>query len=192
VLSPLRAAISPRPSYDDVMKTTTTVTAGATAAPATGRSRSRLAWAAAVLWGVAVSVAHFGGLYYYVYWEIWWWDVLTHSTAGFGVAAFAYLLRPAAFRRPAALFLALPAFVLVVGAGFEVYERLFRTFWWSWSLSYYLEDTLLDLVMDTLGALALAVVVVLVDLLGGRAGAVASPSNVASPPSAAAETGRDD
>ena len=170
---------------------TTTETGGATAAPATGRSRSRLAWAAAVLWGLAVSVAHFGGLHYYVYWEVWWWDLLTHSTAGFGVAAFAYLLRPAAFRRPAALFLALPAFVLVVGLGFEVYERLFRTFWWSWSVSYYLEDTLLDLVMDTLGALALAVVVVLVDLLRRRAASVTSVVTAPSPPSLP-RTGRDE
>jgi hypothetical protein len=147
---------------------TSFATSGTRSSPATGHSRSRLAWAAAVLWALAVSVAHFGGLHYYVYWEVWWWDLLTHSTAGFGVAAFAYLLRPAAFRHPVALFVALPAFVLVVGVGFEVYERLFRSFWWSWSVSYYLEDTLLDLVMDTLGALALSVVVVLVELLGRR------------------------
>jgi hypothetical protein len=46
--------------------------------------------------------------------------------------------------------------VLCIGTWFEVYERVFKDFWWGWSLSYYLEDTTIDLVLDTGGALAFA------------------------------------
>ena len=52
----------------------------------------------------------------------------------------------------------LPVCVLCIGTWFEVYERLFRDFWWGWSLSFYLQDTGIDLVLDTAGAVAFGLV----------------------------------
>jgi hypothetical protein len=114
------------------------------------------AWAAYTLWVTLVCVAHFGGLHYRIYWEVWWWDVLTHGTSGAGVAALFPLLGLASWDRRSlsSRLLLAAAVVAVVGAGFEVYERLFRTFWHEWTLAYYLEDTAVDIVVDALGAAA--------------------------------------
>jgi hypothetical protein len=125
-------------------------------------SRSVAAWVLVAIWSLGVCVAHFGGLAYGTYYAIWWWDVLTHAAGGLGVAAILYLLRPDLYRSPVALFVVLPLTVLVIGAAFEVYERVFRTFWHTWSVSRYVEDTLLDLVVDTAGALVVSLLVVLV------------------------------
>jgi hypothetical protein len=104
--------------------------------------------------GVAVTGLHFGSLALTLYTRIWWWDLLVHGLSGFGVAALLYVVRPRALSRPLALYVALPAVVLAVGTWFEVYERLFTDFWVTWSRSVYLEDTFVDLVADTAGAVA--------------------------------------
>jgi hypothetical protein len=122
------------------------------------RRNRRGAWAATLVWGAAVSVLHFAGLTYGIYTEIWWWDLLTHSTSGFGVAALLYLAWTDGFRSRFGLFVLLPICVLCIGTWFEVYERLFKDFWWGWSLSFYVEDPAIDLVLDTAGALAFACV----------------------------------
>lgn len=116
----------------------------------------RPVWFAVVLLSVAVSLLHFGGLAFRLYTRYWWWDVLTHGASGFGVAAIAYLLRPAAFTTIRRLFVFLPAFVLVVGAGFELYEFVFTTFYYGWTPEHYLEDTTLDLAIDVGGAVVFA------------------------------------
>jgi hypothetical protein len=122
------------------------------------RRHRRGAWALALAWGAAVSVLHFAGLAYGIYTELWWWDLLTHSTSGFGVAALLYLAWTDGFRSRVGLFVVLPACVLCIGTWFEVYERLFKDFWWGWSLSFYLQDTAVDLVLDTAGAVAFGLV----------------------------------
>lgn len=43
--------------------------------------------------------------------------------------------------------------LLAIGAGFEAYEYLFKSFWWEWTLRQYAVDTAVDLVLDTAGAL---------------------------------------
>jgi hypothetical protein len=47
--------------------------------------------------------------------------------------------------------------VVSIGAGFEVYEYLFRGFYEVWSVEYYLQDTIKDMVVNTVGALAFSV-----------------------------------
>ena len=116
------------------------------------------AWLFVLGWGALVSALHFGGLAYHIYTRFWWWDLVTHSMSGAGVAAIFYLFRPAALRSPVGLLVVVPLFVLGVGAGFEVYEYFFKDFWWGWSQSYYLRDTLIDLGMDALGAYLFVVV----------------------------------
>lgn len=116
-----------------------------------GARRTALPWVAVGLWSVLVSALHFGGLEYGVYVAVPWWDLLTHAMGGTGVAAILYL----GFCRPVraidAPWWILPA-LLAIGAGFEVYEYLFKSFWWGWTLRYYAVDTAIDLVLDVAGA----------------------------------------
>jgi hypothetical protein len=129
------------------------------------RRRARpLEFAAVATFGVGVTALHFGSTALTLYARVWWWDLLTHSLSGLGVAAVVYHLRPLPLLpldRPLALFVAIPAVVLATGAWFEVYERLFTDFWVNWSQAYYMRDTLVDLVMDWLGAVAFGVIVTL-------------------------------
>lgn len=116
----------------------------------------RIVWVAVALLSVSVTVFHFLGLAWGAYTRYWFWDAVTHSLSGFGVAGIIYLLRPTAFATPRRLFLFLPALVFTIGAVFEVYEYAFREFYVRWSFERYLTDTLSDLGYDTLGALAFA------------------------------------
>jgi hypothetical protein len=81
-----------------------------------------IATAALVAYSLVVCALHFGGLAFEVYTAIWWWDLLTHSLSGFGVAAWLSVVRfvPLDARQV----LVLPLVVVVIGAGFEVYEYL--------------------------------------------------------------------
>ena len=111
------------------------------------------AWVAVAVWSAVVSGLHFGGVYYNVYTTMPWWDLMTHAMGGLGVAALlAFTFRGPTLRSPFWLVSA----VLAIGAGFEVYEFLFKTFWHNWSLVFYVEDTIVDLVLNTTGAAVFA------------------------------------
>jgi hypothetical protein len=131
--------------------TSTTADGGPVGRVVDGLSTSRRAWVAFAVYATAVTALHVAGLHYRIYWEVWWWDLLTHFTSGVGVAALGGLLgvwadRPFAERVGAAVVI-----LAVVGGGFEVYERLFRTFWHEWTFATYVEDTTVDIVVDALG-----------------------------------------
>jgi hypothetical protein len=113
-----------------------------------------IAWTTLVAYSLVVCVLHFGGLEYEIYTAIWWWDILTHALSGFGVAAWLCVVRFVPL--DASRVIALPLVVLAIGAGFEVYEYLFKDFYVEWTLAYYATDTVIDLVVDTLGAGAFA------------------------------------
>ncbi|RLM59199.1 hypothetical protein DVK02_00120 [Halobellus sp. Atlit-31R] len=111
------------------------------------------AWATIAIWSVLVSGLHFGGVRYNVYTALPWWDLLTHAMGGLGVAALlGVTFRESTLRSPVWLVAA----VLAIGAGFEVYEFVFKTFWYHWSLGFYVIDTVVDLVVNTSGAVAFA------------------------------------
>jgi hypothetical protein len=101
-------------------------------------------------YSAVVCVLHFGGLAYDVYTAVWWWDLLTHSLSGVGVAAWLCLFP--AIPLDSNRLLLVPLVVLAIGAGFEVYEYLFKSFYVEWSLQYYLVDTVVDLFLDAVGA----------------------------------------
>jgi hypothetical protein len=109
--------------------------------------------------GVAVTGLHFASMGLFLYSRIWWWDLLVHALSGLGVAALIYVYRPRLIRGPFAVFVVLPLLVLAIGTWFEVYERVFTDFWVNWSRAFYLEDTWVDLVADTAGALVFSVLV---------------------------------
>jgi hypothetical protein len=120
--------------------------------------RVTAAWVGLALWSVLVSALHFGGLRYGVYTAVPWWDLLTHAMGGLGVAALLALTHrrtPAAARSPLWL---IPS-VFAIGAGFEVYEFVFKDFWYGWSVGFYIEDTLIDLAVNTSGAVVVAAAV---------------------------------
>ena len=118
------------------------------------RGRKSRQWLAVLGWGALVTLLHFGGLYAGVYTRFFWWDLLTHAMGGFGVAGILFLgLRG----RDEPWWLV--GAVAVVGAGFEVYEFLFKSFWYRWSLQFYAVDTAVDIVVNTLGAVVFVVVV---------------------------------
>ena len=144
---------------------------------AVGESQRRAgAWVVTLLWGFVVTVMHFGGLKYDIYTQYHWWDLATHSMSGVGVAALFYLLFEGRLDGRFARIVVVPAFVLGMGAGFEVYEFLFKDFWWDWSRSMYVGDTLLDLVMDVLGAAAFVGMLWLHGKLGNRDRGSTSPT----------------
>jgi hypothetical protein len=113
-------------------------------------------WTALALWSVAVSVLHFAGVTFEVYAAVSWWDLLTHGMSGVGIAAVAAFSTRAQAVGYGAVWWIVPT-VLAVGAGFEVYEFLFKRFWHEWTLRHYAVDTVVDLCMNTLGATLVAV-----------------------------------
>ena len=108
------------------------------------------AWPLLVAYSLLVCALHFGGLQYEIYTRLWWWDLLTHSLSGIGVAAWLCLLPVTPV--DATRLVAVPLVVLAIGAGFEVYEFLFKDFYVEWTTAYYAFDTAVDLVVDFLGA----------------------------------------
>jgi hypothetical protein len=113
-----------------------------------------IAWSALLAYSLVVCALHFGGLEYEIYTALPWWDLLTHSLSGIGVAAWLCLLRPVPLHPGRVV--ALPLAVLAIGAGFEVYEYLFKDFYAGWTTTYYAVDTVVDLLLDALGAAAFA------------------------------------
>ena len=121
--------------------------------------------------GAAVTALHFASMGLFLYSKIWWWDMLVHALSGGGVAAVLYVYRPRLARGAFAVFVGLPLLVLAIGTWFEVYERLFTDFWVSWSRAFYLEDTAVDLVADTAGAVVFSAYLWVRSSLRGRPGA---------------------
>lgn len=116
-------------------------------------------WALLLGWSAGVCTLHFTGMMYSLYTQFWWWDLMTHTSSGAGVAAWLYLLRPDAFASPRRLFVFLPAAVFLSGAGFEVYEFVFRGFYEGWSVQYYFRDTVEDMLCNLGGAVVLSLLV---------------------------------
>ncbi|AHZ23659.1 MULTISPECIES: hypothetical protein [Haloferax] len=114
--------------------------------------------AVVAVWGTLVTATHFTSMALFLYTRIWWWDIFVHAASGFGVAAVLYVLEPRLLRSRLALLVVLPMAVAAIGTWFEVYERLFTDFWVNWSLSFYLEDTGIDIVADTAGAVVFGIV----------------------------------
>jgi hypothetical protein len=131
--------------------------------------RATAAWFGVALWSALVTALHFGGLRYRIYTTLPWWDLLTHAMGGVGVAA---VLAMTHRRAPAAdsSWWLVPA-VLAIGAGFEVYEFVFKTFWYGWTLRFYVVDTAIDLVINTSGAVVVAAALAVSRRLAGSVNA---------------------
>ncbi len=108
-------------------------------------------WAVLFLWGSFVTFLHFGGYEFQWYAQFGWWDLMTHFVSGIGIAGILLVgLRDVVSTQVSLswMFVAL----LSIGAGFEIYEYLFRAFWHSWTPAYYARDTVEDLLIACSGA----------------------------------------
>ena len=108
-------------------------------------------WIGLFLWGSFVTFLHFGGYEFQWYARFGWWDLMTHFVSGIGIAGILLVgLRNVVSPQVSLswIFVAL----LSIGAGFEVYEYLFRAFWHSWTPAYYARDTAEDLLIACSGA----------------------------------------
>lgn len=107
-------------------------------------------WWWLLAWATMVSALHFGGREFGLYLQFHWWDLMTHSMSGAGVAGILLVgLRATAPARPSLSWVVVA--LLTIGAGFEVYEYVFKSFWHTWTLSVYVQDTMVDLTMGCLG-----------------------------------------
>jgi hypothetical protein len=117
-----------------------------------------LGWIGAGVWSATVALLHFTGLLFGIYPAVAWWDLLTHSMSGFGITAVLLLTHRTHVRVAGTVWWVLPV-VVSIGAGFEVYEFLFKDFWHGWTLQQYSIDTIVDLWMNTVGAAVAAAIV---------------------------------
>lgn len=111
----------------------------------------RKQWLAVLGWGAVVLGCHVVWLETGSYTRFGWLDLLAHAMGGAGVGALLFL----GLRKRVPAHVSTPWLVLLtlaVGAGFEVYEYFFRSFWHHWSLEYYVRDTLVDLFLNGTGA----------------------------------------
>ena len=120
--------------------------------------RAAVGWVVFGAVAVAVTVLHFVGIQRELYTAIWWWDLLTHSLGGVGVAGLAYQTHRGRETVAASVWWVVPS-VFAIGSGFEVYEFLFKSFWHELTLRTYAVDTAVDLVVNTTGATLVAAVV---------------------------------
>ncbi|WP_248648677.1 hypothetical protein [Halorubrum ezzemoulense] len=112
--------------------------------------RIAVVWIGLIAWSVTVTALHFAGVTLEIYSAISWWDLLTHSMSGFGIAALAVLTHRDRVAMDGSVWWVVPT-IVAVGAGFEVYEFAFKAFWHDWTVRKYVVDTVVDLVMNTLG-----------------------------------------
>ncbi|RLM63669.1 hypothetical protein DVK07_16020 [Halorubrum sp. Atlit-26R] len=111
-----------------------------------------------IAWSVIVTALHFAGLTLEIYSAISWWDLLTHSMSSFGIAALAVITHRDRVAMYGSVWWVVPT-IVAIGAGFEVYEFVFKAFWHEWTLQMYVVDTVVDLGMNTLGGTAVTSIV---------------------------------
>ena len=107
---------------------------------------------------ILVALLHQLALSFYLYWTTWWFDVLMHFLGGVVIGLLAvyfffvsgYVRATLEIKNLTIIFLTVMASILVVGLTWELWE-IFAGF------SHHIEDrvdTIKDLVMDVLGAIA--------------------------------------
>lgn len=93
----------------------------------------------------SIAVLHQLALEHFLYWKLWWFDVLLHFLGGVLIGGIAFVFSDV-YKTPRLLTLIL--ILLIVGIGWEVFEWIFKLYDGAWDPV----DTAIDLAMDTLGA----------------------------------------
>ena len=103
---------------------------------------------------LALYIIHFTAMKFYLYWTLWWFDILTHFLGGLAIGLFVVWIISGLFPMLSSKKLLVVGVItiLVFGIGWEIFENVFG-FPRSPKESYPI-DTTLDLAMDVLGAVA--------------------------------------
>lgn len=101
-----------------------------------------------------IATLHFMANIYFLYWSVWWFDILMHFLGGLFIGASAlWLLRfevPPGLRTRIPVFITVFAVVLTVGVLWEVFEKITG----AYNAINYTLDTATDIAMDVVGMLA--------------------------------------
>lgn len=101
-----------------------------------------------------IAALHFVASAYYLYWSVWWFDILMHFLGGLFIGASAlwlfYFEVPAPLRLRLSAFATAFAAVAAVGVSWEIFEKVVG----AYQPENYTLDTTLDLAMDVVGMLA--------------------------------------
>ncbi|OHB18083.1 MAG: hypothetical protein A2544_00615 [Candidatus Zambryskibacteria bacterium RIFOXYD2_FULL_43_10] len=96
---------------------------------------------------VVIGALHFIAEAFYLYWTIWWLDIIVHLLAGFsGGLVIAWFFGPTSTLKSAMLIL---VGMLIIGIAWEVFEYILNLI----QPIHYWQDTVLDLVADMMGAI---------------------------------------
>ena len=95
----------------------------------------------------------------YLYWHFWWYDIMMHFLGGVvigGMAVWMHLrfVRSAPLR---SIVLTVLASILLIGIGWEMFEYIIDPTYAQ--QANIVGDTILDLIMDTIGALVAAAII---------------------------------
>lgn len=121
-------------------------------------SSKQIVWLLGIT-GAIVGVLQVVALKFFLYWTIWWFDIVMHFLGGFWIALIVLWFYKAFTRNEArsdhGYLLALLG-VIVVGVAWEVFEVVAGL---TDAEENYAVDTIVDLIMDTVGALVAAYIV---------------------------------
>lgn len=108
-----------------------------------------------------MAIIHIVGLSFFLYWKFWWLDIIAHFGGGFWIGGFslwalAYFFPRALQDRRNFFFVGFSLVVgLTVGLWWEIYEVSIRLVPVPWN--EYMFDTVLDLILDAIGASVAAI-----------------------------------
>lgn len=108
---------------------------------------------------VAIAILHTVAIYFYLYYELWWFDILMHFVGGFWAVLFflwlfvfsgAFLL-DVERKNPAILFFLATSFIVIVAVFWEIFELKFGLT--SLNDFDYIQDTVSDIFSAFAGGL---------------------------------------
>ncbi len=104
---------------------------------------------------LVIALLHIGATIFYLYWMLWWYDLILHFLGGVFIAllvlwlvSFSGYLGASSSLSLRQLFLISLVGTLGVGIGWEIFERLLGH---TWSVEGYWLDTGIDLFLDVSG-----------------------------------------
>lgn len=110
----------------------------------------------------ALGLLHFSAEFFYLYWVYWWFDALMHFLAGLsgGLVTYWVLAESGVFpnlvgRRVTDYMVAVFLCVMLVGIAWEIFEYVNGI---TQSHESYIVDTMIDLILDGVGAILAAYV----------------------------------
>jgi len=105
-----------------------------------------------------IATLHILAINFFLYWKFWWFDILLHFLGGLWVGLsflqFYFFSNLIKIKKKSNLFIFIFSVltVLFVGLGWEIFEFIIGV---NFSENYW-SDTILDLIMDTVGALTVS------------------------------------